>query len=646
MDLNLLVLQLLNGIALGVLYLLIASGLSVIFGMTDIINFAHGALYMLGAYFGLTLINATGNFWLALILAPIGVGIVGAITERTTLHRIYDRDPLYHIILTFGLTLMIADAIEFIWGKGPQQFSTPPALSGAMALGPIYYPKYKLFLIGAGVAVALCVWLLFEKTDFGLIVRGGAQSPETVRIMGINISNYFTLVFALAAVLAGVAGVLAGPFLSVNPSMGDTIIIVAFITVAVGGLGSFRGSIIAALLIGLTQSLGSVLVPQLTGFTIYIIMILVLLLRPQGLLGEYEIRSESTKVTFGEIIKPVSITDRRVLGLLAVLAVVPLGIGTAYSSYFVGLLSLMFIWALLALSLDIVMGYMGLLSFGHAAFFGIGAYVSGLVVLNVYNSFLLAAVVAILVCTVVAWVIGALSIRLTGVYFAMITLAFAQMFYQLSLTWDSLTGGSDGLSGIPPIELLGTGLVNLGDTVTFYYFSLLVAIGVYVAAVRFLDSPFGRIVSAIRESERRVSFLGYDTNMYKRRAFALSGAIGGLAGALLVAYQTFVSPSTLFWVISGDVVVAMMFGGMGTLFGPMIGGAAFVALQEILSSYTGQWRFILGLLLVLTVMVAPRGLITVYQSLREQILIRTGLDSDESAEEVGSSAASTGGSHE
>jgi branched-chain amino acid transport system permease protein len=266
---------------------------------------------------------------------------------------------------------------------------------------------------------------------------------------------------------------------------------------------------------------------------------------------------------------------------------------------------------------------MGLLSFGHAAFFGIGAYVTGLTVLNVYNSFLLAAAVSIVLSAIVAYIIGVMSIRLSGVFFAMITLAFAQMFYQLALTWDVVTGGSDGLS-IPSMELFGLGLVDLGDTVIFYYFSLLVAVGVYAGAVRFLDSPFGRIVTAIRESERRVSFLGYDTNTFKRRAFAISGAIGGLAGALLAAYQTFVSPSTLFWVVSGDVVIAMMFGGMGTLFGPMIGGAAFVALSEILSSYTDQWRFVLGLLLVLTIMAAPRGLVTVYQSLIERLRERAG----------------------
>ncbi|MBB6646188.1 ABC transporter permease [Halobellus ruber] len=623
MNLTLLALQLLNGIALGVLYLLIASGLSVIFGMTDIINFGHGALYMLGAYVGLSVFNFAGSFWVALIVAPLIVGVVGGLLERTTLHRIYDRDPLYHIILTFGLALMIADAVELIWGKGPQQFSAPEILSGAMELGPIFYPRYKLFLIVAGAAVALGIWLLFEKTDFGLIVRGGAQSPDTVRIMGVNVSNYFTLVFVLASILAGVAGVLAGPFLNVSPTMGDSILIVAFITVVVGGLGSFRGSVVAALLIGLLQSLGTVFLPQLTGFTIYILMIGVLLLRPQGLLGEYEVRSESTKVTFSEIIDPVPVTDRRVLGLIAVLAVVPLGIGTFYSSFFVGLLSLMFIWAILALSLDMVMGYMGLLSFGHAAFFGIGAYVTGLTVLNVYNSFLLAAAVSIVLSAIVAYIIGVMSIRLSGVFFAMITLAFAQMFYQLALTWDVVTGGSDGLS-IPSMELFGLGLVNLGNTVIFYYVSLLVAVGVYAGAVRFLDSPFGRIVTAIRESERRVSFLGYDTNTFKRRAFAISGAIGGLAGALLAAYQTFVSPSTLFWVVSGDVVIAMMFGGMGTLFGPMIGGAAFVALSEILSSYTDQWRFVLGLLLVLTIMAAPRGLVTVYQSLIERLRDRAG----------------------
>ncbi len=605
---NLLILQLLNGVALGVLYLLIASGLSVIFGMTDIINIAHAVLYTLGAYFALTVLDVTGSFWIALVVAPILVGVVGAAMERSTLHRIYDRDPLYHVILTFGVVLIVTELIELIWGKAPQRFSLPELLTGALSLGPVFYPKYKLFLIAIGAVIALGVWALFEFTEFGLVIRAGAQDADAVRLMGLDVSNYFTGVFALAAVLAGAAGVLAGPFLNVIPSMGESVLIIAFIVVIVGGMGSFKGSVVAALLIGIVQTLGTVFAEQLTGFTVFLLMILVLLVRPQGLFGEYNIRQEATKVEFEETIPPVPLTDRRALGLIAVLAVLPLGIGTLYSSFFLALLTLVFAWALLALSLDLVVGYVGLLSFGHAAFWGLGAYATALVAIHLTNSFLLALAVSIVVTAVVAWVIGALSIRLAGIYFLIITLAFAEIFQEASLTFDDLTGGSDGLAGMPTMELLG--VVNLGDTVVFYYVALAIVLAVYGLTMRLLDSPFGRAMVAIRESERRLSFLGYDTDKYKRRAFTISGAIGGVAGAVFATYQTFVSPEVLNWVVSGDVFVIILLGGMGTLFGPMLGAGVYVGVSEILSSYIAQWRLVLGLLLVFTVMFAPRGLIS------------------------------------
>jgi branched-chain amino acid transport system permease protein len=614
--------------------------LSVVFGMTDIINFAHGALYALGAYLGLTVIGATDSFWLALVLAPLAVGVFGVLMERTTLHRIYDRDPLYHIILTFGFVLMITESIEFVWGKLPQFFATPAVLSGGLQLGFITYPRYKLFLIVVGVLVALVLWALFEFTEFGLVIRAGAQDADAVRLMGLNVSRYFTLVFALAAALAGLAGVLAGPFLNVTPSMGDQVIIIAFIIVIVGGLGSLRGSAVAAILVGLVQTLGIVFVPQLTGFLVYVLMIGVLLLRPQGLFGEYIVRAEQTKIEFDTHIVPVSITDKRVLGVLGVLALIPLGGGLLYSTYYVAILSLIFAWALLALSLDLVMGYMGLLSFGHAAFWGLGAYLTALFAIHVAPAFLPAFLLAIVATAVVAWVIGALSIRLSGVYFAMITLAFAQMFYQLALTWTDLTGGENGLS-MPALSLLG--VVDLGGITAFYYLALTVLVVIYGSAVYLLDTPFGQVMTAIRESERRMSFLGYDVNKYKRRAFTLSGAIGGVAGSLLATYQTFVSPETFFWIVSGDAVVAMMFGGVGTLFGPMIGAGIFVGVSEVLSSYVEQWRFFLGALLVLVVLFAPRGLASVYGALEAQLGLGGTPTTAGPGEEISQETASSGG---
>lgn len=609
---NLLIIQLLNGIALGVLYVLIASGLSVIFGMTDILNFAHGVFYMLGAYLALTIIDVSGSFYVALLIAPLAVAAVSIVTERLTLHRIYDRGPLYHILLTFGLVLIITDLVKLIWGKDPKLIDTPAALAGTLQLGPVFYPKYRMFMIVAGTVIAVATWALFRYSRFGLIIRAGAQDRPTVRLMGVDVAKYFTLVFGLGSLLAGAAGVLGAPFLGVNPEMGNNILIIAFIVVIVGGLGSYLGSVVAAFVIAFLQTLSIIFVPQLSVYLIYLAMFGILLYRPEGLFGAYEVRAEVAKISFSETIEPINLRDRRVLFVLAVLALIPLGNGPLFSSYVLGLISLMFIWGLFALSLDIVMGYLGLISFGHAAFWGVGAYAVAMTAGSVSNSFLLAVVVAVGVTTVLAWVIGAVSVRVTGVYFAMITFAAAQLIFQFAVSTPDVTGGSNGI-GVPPIQLLT--VIDLSDTVLFYYLALGVLVGSYYVAYRVMDSPFGRVLAAIRESERRISFLGYDANVYKRQAFALSGAVGGLAGALFATYQRFVTPSELFWLVSGDVLFAMILGGIGTLYGPILGGAVLVGMEQIISSYIDEWRLILGMILVLIVLFAPRGLVSIFHAI-------------------------------
>ncbi|WP_418280614.1 ABC transporter permease [Halorubrum sp. DTA98] len=608
---------LLNGLALGMLYILIASGFAVIFGITDVLNFAHGAFYMLGAYFALAVVDATGSFFVALILGPLLVAGVGALAERLTLSNIYDRSPLYHVLITFGVLLILTELVEIIWGTGTQFFQTPELLTGAIQVGPVMYPQYRLFTILAGAVIALATWLLIRYSRFGLILRAGAQDQGTVRLMGVDIKKYYTLTFALGTFLAAIAGALAGPFLSVNPEMGNGALIIAFVVVAIGGLGSFAGAIVAGLIVGFTQATVDTFISELSGFVFYILLLGALLLKPEGILGDYEIRQQAAKLSYDERIPPVPLTDRRVLALLAGLAILPVvGLNTFMSSYGVGLVALMFIWGVLALSLDTVTGYTGLISFGHAAFYGVGSYAVALTTLHVTNSFLLGIGTAILVTGAIAWVVGAISARLSGLYFAVITFAIAQLLYELSVTWSSFTGGSNGLA-IDRVQLLG--FIDVSNTLVFYYLALAMLVGSYYVAKRIMDSPFGLQLLAVRESERRAAFLGYDTNKAKRRIFAVSGALGGVAGGLFVTLQTFTSPETLFWVVSGDALFAMILGGVGTLYGPIIGGAVLIGLDQILTIYFDHWRMILGIVLVAIVLFAPRGLVSFYAIVRELI---------------------------
>lgn len=276
------------GLQLGMTLALIAAGLTLIFGMLDVINFAHGALYMLGAYFGTVVAGQLGSFWLALVLAPLMVGLVGAAIEIFSLRPLYDRNPLYHILLTFGVAIMIQGAIIEIWGAQSMQIPVPDLLSGSVSVGPVSYPIYWLFVLGVSMLLIAVVWLAIERSDLGILMRASAHDTEMVSALGIDVSKVFTGVFVFGAVLAGVAGVLLGGSRSVHPGMGFGIIIETFIVVVIGGLGSFRGAVYAALLIGLVTAYGALIAPTLTDLFLFAMMAIVLMAKPSGLFGATE----------------------------------------------------------------------------------------------------------------------------------------------------------------------------------------------------------------------------------------------------------------------------------------------------------------------------------------------------------------------
>jgi branched-subunit amino acid ABC-type transport system permease component len=277
--------QALNGLSYGVLLFLLSVGLTLIFGMLDVVNLAHGSFYMLGAYAGLALIAATGNFWLALGLAPVVVGIVGALVERSCLRPLYRRGPLDQVLLTFGLIYVFEDLVKWIWGGRIRSIPTPDLFSGSVSLFGATIPSYRLFVIVFGLAMAVALWLLIERTRLGAIIRAGVFDAEMSAGMGVNVSRVFTLVFAFGAALAGLSGVIAGPIQSAYPPMGASILIPALIVVAVGGLGSLKGSLAGSLLIGQAETFGKAWLPGASMLMIYAVMALILLFRPQGLFG-------------------------------------------------------------------------------------------------------------------------------------------------------------------------------------------------------------------------------------------------------------------------------------------------------------------------------------------------------------------------
>ena len=652
--------QLLNGLTLGMVYVLLAAGLSVIFGVMDVINFSHGELFALGAYFSLSIIAPFGagtGFWIAIVVAPVVVGLIGAAIERTTVRPLYGRDPLYHILLTFGLVLVINDGIRLVWGTQQRQLAVPEYLSRPASILGVQVSVYNYFMIAFAALLAVVTWYLLNRTKYGMIIRAGSQDREMVRNVGIDIDQYYTLVFGVGAALAAVAGIVLGGYQNVNTGMGNSVIIPAFVVVVLGGLGSFRGAVFGGLLVGVVQTLmraysGSVVatvgdttlsVPNLEGLTVYLLMIAVLLVKPQGLFGTRGEASESEgEILVGGYGGVLADSTRVRLGGIAVvaLALAPLVILFMGDQYYLVVLNEILIWAIFALSLDIVMGYAGLVPLGHTMFYGVGAYTAALVMLHYSQSVFVVLLGAILICAVLAWVVGSLSIRVSGVYFAMITLAFAELLYSAVFKFD-FTGGSDGLLGFEAFLGFGTvgaslsnvefGLLGyeLGQQFVFYYLALLVAVLSFLFARRMMNAPFGSVLQSIRESEERAEFIGYDVNRYKRRAFVISGGMAGLAGGLLAVSPStvIISPDqTLNWIHSGEVIVIALFGGMGTLYGPMIGSGVFFGAEEVLSSYTDQWRLIIGTVFILFVLFVPRGIVSIPSLVAQRLETATNAD--------------------
>ncbi len=277
--------QALNGLAYGALLFLLSVGLTLIFGMLDVVNLAHGSFYMLGAYAGLALIALTGSFWLALVVAPLAVAVVGIVVERLCLGPLYRRPVLDQVLLTFGLIYLFEDLVKWIWGGRIRSIPAPSSLSGSLHIGGVTVPSYRVFVIVFGLLMAVALWLLIERTRLGSIIRAGVYDAEMAAGLGIDIRRVFTGIFAFGTALAGLSGVIAGPIQSAQPPMGASILIPALIVVVVGGLGSLKGSLVGSLVIGQAETFGKVWLPGAGMVMIYVVMAVVLLWRPQGLFG-------------------------------------------------------------------------------------------------------------------------------------------------------------------------------------------------------------------------------------------------------------------------------------------------------------------------------------------------------------------------
>src|SRR6266571_2297707 len=470
--------QLLIGLINGSFYALLSLGLAVIFGLLNIINFTHGAQYMMGAFCAYFLLTKLGvGYWWALAIAPIAVGIIGMVIERLMLARLYKLDHLYGLLLTFGLALIIQGLFRNEYGTSGIPYAMPQELSGGRNLGFMFLPNYRAWVILASMVVCLATWFVIEKTRLGAYLRAATENPQLVQAFGINVPRMITLTYGF-----GLAPLVAYPVF-----------------------------------------------------------------------------------------------------LMKVMC-----------------------FALFACAFNLLIGYGGLLSFGHAMFLGTAGYASAHAA-KVWGFPPEFAILFGTACSaLLGLVTGLLAIRRQGIYFAMITLALAQMVYFFYLQ-APFTGGEDGIQSVPRGKLFG--LVDLKNVWAMYSLVFAVFVGGFLLIHRTVHSPFGQVLKAIRENEPRALSLGYDVGRYKLLAYVLSATLAGLAGATKVLVFELASLTDVHWTMSGEVVLMTLLGGLGTVFGPVVGALIIISMENYLAQL-GSWVTVTqGVIFVICVLTFRRGVV-------------------------------------
>jgi branched-chain amino acid transport system permease protein len=613
MTLEALLFQALNGLAAASSLFLVGAGLSLIFGVTRIINIAHGSFYMLGLYLAATFALKVGGglgFWGGILAAGLVVAALGALVEVLLLRRIYQAPELFQLLATFALVLIINDAAQYVWGPEDLLGPRAPGLRGSVEILGRNFPTYDLFLIAIGPLVLLLIHLMLGKTRFGRLIRAATQDREMVGALGVNQAMLFTVVFVLGAFLAGFGGALQVAREPANLGLDLVVISDAFVVVVVGGMGSITGAFLAAIIIAEVKALciGLGLVhfgafalnfSKLTLVAEFLVMAIVLIVRPYGLLG----RPQAAVRNPAEIDDPIRPAT---LALKATAAAVLIGLLLLplanVSPYALVLGVDVLIAILFATSLHFIMGPGGMHSFGHAAYFGLGAYGAALMVKFVAAATPVALVAAPLAALLGALLFGWFAVRLSGVYLAMLTLAFAQIVWSILFQWEDVTGGSNGILGIWP-------QAPFDSRTAFYLLTLALAVAGVLLLRRFLFAPFGYAMRAGRDSVLRAESIGINVKRVHWIGFAIAGTFGGVAGGTFAFAKGTISPDVAWVSRSIDAMVMVLLGGIQTLTGPIVGAAVFTVLQDNVMRQTTFWRGLLGAVILLLVLVFPGGIV-------------------------------------
>jgi branched-chain amino acid transport system permease protein len=610
-----LVVQILNGFAEASSLFLVAAGMSIIFGVTRIVNFAHGSFFMLGAYIASTLISTMGGamwFWPSLLLAGIAVALIGLLVEVTLLRRIYHAAELTQLLATYAIMLIVQDIVLYLWGPVPLMGPRAPGLAGAIDILGRKFPTYSLFLIVVGPLALAALWAVVTRTRWGRLVRAATQDRDMVAALGINQAWLFTSVFVLGTFVAGLGGALQLPREPASLDMDIQAIASAFVVVVVGGLGSLPGAFLAAIIVAQTKAvcvwLGvvdiagvQISMSKLTIVVEFIVMAIVLVLRPYGLLGRApNLTRQNRKVTSSTILRPLSSRGLWIAALVVIGLVVVPQLRGQFPYMPVLVLEIMIV-VIFAASLQLLMGAGGMHSFGHAAYFGLGAYAAAMAAKYVGLPVEAALFAGIGLAVLGGVIIGWFSVRLTSTYFAMLTLAFAQIVWAIFYQFEGLAGGENGITGVWPAGLFQS-------KTAFFYLVLGCLVVASIFLYRVLFSPFGYALRAARDSAIRSESIGMNVRHLQWLGFVLAGGVAGLAGALFVYSKGSVSPEILTASRSVDGLVMVVLGGEHAIAGAMLGASIFVWLRDTIGLNAEYWRAVLGLITLALLLLMPQGL--------------------------------------
>lgn len=598
--------QLLGGLSYATTLFLMAAGLTLIFGVTRIVNFAHGSFFMLGALFSAHWLthwfpaaaDSAVFYALVILLGAAVAALVGAIAEVLLLRRMAHAPELYQLVATFGLTLALHDAMRWIFGDEEVFAPRFPGLKGSVQIGQELFPTYQLVLMLIGPLVWLGLHLTLTRTTYGRRLRAATEDREILGALGINPRPLMLGAVLVGCALAGLAGALQLPREPAHLQMDMVMIVETFVVVVTGGLGSIGGAFFAAILIGLVHAVGIHWFPQATLVLVFLTMAAVLVLRPQGLAGKRLTPVHGPREV-AQVFRGLSLSGRSqaavAMALLSLAAAAWWG-----GSYWQTLALDAMIFIIFGVSLQAMMGLAGLVSFGHAAYFALGAYGAALSHLHWGAPLWLAAAVGVGCALALAALFGAALIRSSGVYLAMLSLALAQVVWAIATQAVPLTGGDNGLIGLYLIE----------DRAAFYAGMVAFTLGTIAALRQLALSGQGAALQALRDAPLRAQASGLPLTALKIRVFLQSAALAGLAGALFAAHKGSVFPSVAAVGTSVDALLVVLLGGVHQLWGAVAGALLLMGVSAELGRELTYWRGLLGVVIMVVMVASPSGLLS------------------------------------